>query len=76
MKAGAPDISRYGNRAIVWDTAGLQGLLTDLRDERQRHDSQIESEISEGRHDELLRQAERIRQRVTNEIAETESQQA
>jgi len=55
-----PIVSRFGNRVIDCPTE----LLTQLQHERQRYHTDIESTIREARHDALLSEAERIRQKA------------
>ena len=71
--ASSPIISHFGNRTIEWNPITLQALLAELRDERQRHDTEIENEAAELQHNRLLNQAEAIKREATNAISEVES---
>ena len=68
MTSSQPIVSSYGNCFVLWDSAKLIEVLTQLKHERLQHEIDVESEISEGRHNVLMTQAEQMKQIATREI--------
>jgi hypothetical protein len=63
-----PITSSYGNRLLCWHPDTLEMLLAELRGERQRHDTDMETEAGEDRHSAaLLLQAEQIKEMSSHE---------
>jgi hypothetical protein len=60
--------SRIGNRVIEWDQRTLTQVIAQLRSERDRHDTEIETAIGEAGHNALMLQAEQIKRETENEI--------
>lgn len=63
-----PVVSRVGNRAIVWDGATLDELLSQLRQEREQHESEIETKAEESQHSAVMTTAEQIKRDATNTL--------
>jgi hypothetical protein len=73
--ATQPIVSRYGRRAVVWDSARLSEVVTRLQSERERHDIRVRAESAEAEHNALITEAEPVKLTTENKIAKWEAVQ-
>ena len=59
----------YGRVCVEWDAGTLNRVLAQLRCERDRHNAEIATSISEARHHALMREAEAIKHETEQHIS-------